>query len=114
MKLTVGSARAQKVISQPSGMARCAGEAVLWSRAEAEHRRATSTADARDATAPALEMCVGCPLMRSGECHEIASAEKYSGLAAGAVYVNGRRRRPDHVLGRAEQAEDLLDQVRVG
>jgi hypothetical protein len=69
---------------------------VWWSQQEADHAQATTPEDAVAAAAPALALCEGCA--ESGLCHRRAELDRYTGLAAGAVYVNGHRKPASTVL----------------
>jgi len=66
-----------------------------WSEQEAAHAQTTTPGDARNATEPALALCEGCPAHEL--CRQRAELDRYTGLAAGAVYINGHRKPPTTV-----------------
>ena len=78
--------------------AACAGRGHWWSEQEAAHARASTPARAAAAGAAALTVCGGCSEVR--RCAQRAAVDRYTGLAAGAVYVHGVRRGPATVLRR--------------
>lgn len=80
--------------------AACKGRGAWWSEQEAAHAAAGIRVRAAAAAADALAVCAGCPEIPL--CAQRAAVDRYTGLAAGAVYVNGVRkpaatvvRRPD-------------------
>lgn len=68
--------------------ARCAEAEREWSVAEDQYRSATGGAKAQAAAASVLWMCDGCPVLDA--CRRWAIADRYSGLAAGAIFNDGR------------------------
>ncbi len=70
--------------------AECKGQGRQWSEWEAAHAAATTPAQAKEAAADAMALCVFCPETKL--CAERAVLDAYSGLAAGAAYVNGARK----------------------
>ncbi len=67
--------------------AACAGRGVWWSRQEQLHAAASTPTAAARAADVALALCAQCPASRG--CRELAVVDRYSGLSAGAVYING-------------------------
>jgi hypothetical protein len=67
-----------------------------WREQEAAHAAARTAEAAAEAARPALELCNGCPGRRA--CADWARLDKYTGLADGAVYVNGERKPPDTII----------------
>lgn len=70
--------------------ANCAGAAGQWAQWEAQHMRASTRRRAAAAVRDAAALCRDCPALAA--CADWAETEQYTGLAAGAVYENGRRR----------------------
>lgn len=68
--------------------AACAGSSKEWTEGEAAWARSRSSASARLALKPLYAMCANCPVRLA--CEEWARADKYSGVAAGMLWVNGR------------------------
>lgn len=75
--------------------AACKGRGQWWSRKEAAHEKARTSETAAAAAAPALRLCRRCPAY--DECEIWAQLDNYTGLAAGAAYLNGRRLDPSRV-----------------
>lgn len=78
--------------------AACRGSAALWTRHERAHEQAQTRDEADQVALGALVLCDACPVVSL--CQEWASIEAYTGLAAGAAWLNGRRReipRPSEV-----------------
>lgn len=73
------------------GRAACKGSA-WWKSCEIDYEQAETVVEARAAALPVIEMCGSCPVRDL--CEVWAATEKYSGLAAGHAWVNGRRRNP--------------------
>lgn len=69
--------------------AACKGLGQWWSEQEAAHAAAGTPDAARAAANPAMVVCAGCPAITA--CSELAVIDRYTGLSAGAAYVNGRR-----------------------
>lgn len=69
--------------------AACKGLGVWWSQREAGYAASTTRTEARSATQPAVDVCVGCPEI--ARCALLAQLDRYTGIAAAGVYVNGRR-----------------------
>lgn len=72
-----------------SGTAACRGRGTWWSERELEHAAATSPSAAVAAAAPAMELCVRCPMLTA--CAKLADLDQYTGLAAGAAMFAGIR-----------------------
>lgn len=72
--------------------AACEGQGQHWSAWEAAHAAATSPAQAEAAAAGAVALCAGCPAATIRCCADLAHIDGYTGLAAGAAYLNGARR----------------------
>jgi hypothetical protein len=70
--------------------AACKGKGEWWSEHEADHSAATTPPAAVEAAGPALDLCSRCPKIDQVLCAERAELDDYTGLAAGAVYLNGR------------------------
>ena len=68
----------------------CEGQGLLWGQWEAAHAAAATSAAAEAAAAPAMALCAGCP--ETVRCANRAEVDRYTGLAAGAAYVNGARK----------------------
>lgn len=81
--------------------AACADRAGWWSQWEAAHNAATSPETRDNAAQPAFALCGRCDALDA--CATWASADTYTGLAAGAAYRKGNR--VDHALryGRPER-----------
>jgi hypothetical protein len=77
--------------------AQCDGMGHWWSEREAEHAAAVTGAEARGAAAEALELCGRCP--ERSRCAELAQVDQYTGLAAGAWYLNGTAKDVGAVAG---------------
>lgn len=75
--------------------ARCRGRWRLWGRAEAAHQQAPSEEERSQAAAPALALCHGCP--ETVGCRLRAQYDHYTGLAAGAAWINGVSYEPSKV-----------------
>jgi hypothetical protein len=75
--------------------AQCKGRGKWWTRKEAEHAAAVDSESAAKAAKPALRLCGRCPAYEL--CKYWAELDKYTGLAAGAAYLNGRRKDPAKV-----------------
>lgn len=74
------------------GRAACKGESAWWTSCENDFETAQTVAVARAASAGAVEMCSRCPVVDL--CELWAFSGKYSGLAAGHAWVDGRKRNP--------------------
>jgi len=68
----------------------CDGQWKWWSEQEAMHARATTSAEAAAAAGPAMMLCSICPEQQ--RCARRAELDRYTGLAAGAAYCNGKRK----------------------
>jgi len=89
--MTRGStSRAQGLTWDLTG-ARCKDLALWWTALEHEHRNASDAATARGSAEQVLAVCLPCPV--SEPCAERARLDRYTGFAAGSLYVNGRQRR---------------------
>ena len=67
--------------------AACGEERDTWNRQEQLHDAATTQAAARAAATPLLAICASCPIV--AECRQWAVVDEYTGIAAGAAWVNG-------------------------
>ncbi len=74
------------------GRAACKAMSAWWVSCEIEHAAARSVVEARAAAMQVVELCGECPVRDL--CETWAFTEKYSGLAAGHAWVNGRKRNP--------------------
>jgi len=93
---------AQDASAQLKG-ALCKDHRDLWNVQEASHESASSQFAAAHHAAPLLEICVSCPVIN--RCRRWASVDKYTGIAAGAAWVNGVVRPPEwvrHQRGRSK------------
>lgn len=91
---------AQQVVFEINGSP-CKARGEWWTRREVLHARATTREEAASATGPALKLCARCPFYDT--CEQWAQLDDYTGLAAGSVYINGRRRKADTVIPRPPQ-----------
>lgn len=73
----------------------CKGRGVWWSERERDHEAASTKQAAAAAAEPALRLCKRCPDYE--QCELQAQLDNYTGLAAGAAYVDGVRRDPARV-----------------
>jgi len=71
------------------GRAQCSGRPRWWSEREAAHAAAVTRRQAELAAAPAMALCVRCPLV--ADCGLRAQLDEYTGLAASGAYANGVR-----------------------
>ncbi len=69
--------------------AACKEERVLWDEHERAHGQALTPAVAARAAQPLLEVCASCPVKPA--CQAWAEVDGYTGIAAGAAFVNGKR-----------------------
>lgn len=76
--------------------AACKGKGLWWSRQEATHAAASTSAEAESATVDAFEICAGCTQVDL--CRQRAELDRYTGLAAGSVFLNGRPQVPTTVM----------------
>ncbi len=79
--------------------AACKEERDLWNRQEDAHAAATTKAQARVAAGPLLEVCAVCPITQA--CRRWAEVDQYTGIAAGAAWLNGKER-PVHWVRRPQ------------
>lgn len=70
--------------------ASCEEQGRAWSDWEAAHAAASSPTQATAAAADAMALCAGCP--ETDRCAQRAELDSYTGLAAGAAYLNGVRK----------------------
>jgi hypothetical protein len=89
MRPTFMAFRARQLTVQITDAA-CKGTGQWWSEQEANHCDATTPTAAVEAASPALALCARCPKIDQAFCAERAELDDYTGLAAGAVYLNGR------------------------
>lgn len=78
--------------------AACKGQGSWWTAQEDAHAAAQTSRQASTASAAAMAVCERCPEL--ARCAELAAVDQYTGLAAGAAYVNGRRKHPSAVPSR--------------
>ncbi len=67
--------------------AACTELGPLWDDVEFAHRNAKTPARKSEAAAPAMRLCAQCPALSA--CRVLAEADHYTGLIAGAHYVEG-------------------------
>jgi hypothetical protein len=67
--------------------AACRGRGRWWTEREEAHATARSQLAAEAAAAPAMALCVRCPVL--DDCRSLAELDAYTGLSAGAAYVGG-------------------------
>lgn len=95
------SDRSREVLARDAaarlGSASCRGKRDLWNNHERAYLEAASRCAAADAAEAALLLCDECPV--ADLCSAWAAVDKYTGLAGGAAWVNGRR----HVVPRTSQ-----------
>ncbi len=91
-KVTYGEreARAQELAVHLAWNGACREDRQLWGVAERDHASATTKWTARVAAAPAVELCAGCPVLTV--CANWAETDRYTGLAAGTAWIDGKRR----------------------
>lgn len=73
--------------------AACKEERVLWDTQERLHSEALTSTLAMQAAEPLLAVCSSCPVRPA--CRTWAEVDGYTGIAAGASYVNGARHETD-------------------
>lgn len=73
------------------GPAICRGQRDLWNACERAYLEAENPAAAGQVADGALLLCDECPVL--DWCAAWAAVDRYTGLAAGAAWTNGRRRR---------------------
>lgn len=79
--------------------AACKEQRDLWNRYEDEHAAAVTKEQARAAAEPLLEVCAPCPIIQA--CRRWAEVDQYTGIAAGAAWLNGQER-PVHWVRRPQ------------
>lgn len=77
----------------------CKGSRDWWSSHEAQLNVATTPAEAEAATRDPIALCSTCP--GYDLCEQWAQLDDYTGIAAGSVYINGRRHKPTTILLKA-------------
>lgn len=77
--------------------AACKESRAVWDRQERLHAAARSQVVAAKAARPLLRICGGCPIV--AECRSWAEVDRYTGIAAGAAWVNGVEK-PTHWVRR--------------
>lgn len=68
----------------------CGESSALWNQQEALHAVARSQPEAAAAALPLVTICRGCPIVE--ECRQWAVVDRYTGIAAAAAWVNGKRK----------------------
>lgn len=95
------SSRDKEVLAQAAAArltgAACAGQGETWDLQEQMHAVAGSQAKAWAAAEPLVAICARCPIV--AECCEWALVDEYTGIAAGAAWVNGVEK-PAHWIHR--------------
>lgn len=86
---------ARHAADQEHRRAACKGEWRLWDEAEKAHQLSRTRDEAAAAAAPAMALCAQCPVLDA--CAEWAKTDEYTGLAAGAAWVEGAWRDPGRV-----------------
>lgn len=81
---------AQELAARLAVTGQCRFDARLWLAGEQAHANAPSPAAARDAAAPLVALCAQCPVCRM--CGQWAIVDRYTGIAAGWAWKNGRPR----------------------
>lgn len=84
--------------------AACHGRAQWWAMKEAEYAAARTARERSYVARPVFTLCAGCPVLL--QCAEWAEVYRYTGLAAGAAYRDGRKEdhRNRHGLGSGHAA----------
>ena len=80
--------------------AACEKQGSAWSDWEVAHASANTPPQAEAAAAPAMALCGGCP--ETDRCAQRAELDSYTGLAAGAAYLNGVRKPTTTVVFRPD------------
>ena len=75
--------------------AACRDKRDLWNAQEQLHEQTTTQAEACAAAEPLLRICANCQIV--AECRAWASVDDYTGIAAGATWVNGKQKPVDWV-----------------
>lgn len=89
---------ADEALRAMRGRAACRSESSSWwVSCEREYSWAETPVEARAASRDAMELCRGCPVREL--CEVWAAAERYTGLAAGHAWLEGRIRDPRRPLG---------------
>ena len=86
--------------------AECRSRGKWWREREAAHAAASSRLEAAAVAAPAVALCVRCPVI--GRCGEPARVDSYTGLAAGAAYIDGQ----PGPAGRLRSSARVVDEPR--
>ncbi len=93
--------RSQTILAQAAVAellrAACKEEGDTWNLQEKLYAAAETQVAASEAAAPLLRICASCPVL--GACREWVTADKYTGIAAEAAWVNGRAAEPGHAPG---------------
>lgn len=76
--------------------AACKDRGRWWSQQEATHAAADNSDTAAAATADAFAVCARCTQVDL--CRQRAELDRYTGLAAGTVFLNGRPLTPTAVM----------------
>ena len=80
--------------------AACEEQGSAWSGWEVAHASASTPVAAAAAADAAMTLCSGCP--ETERCAQRAELDSYTGLAAGAAYLNGVRKPTTTVVFRPE------------
>ena len=80
--------------------AACEEQGAAWSGWEVAHASASTPSQAEAAAAAAMALCGGCP--ETDRCAQRAELDSYTGLAAGAAYLNGIRKPTTTVVFRPD------------
>ena len=70
--------------------AACRDKRDLWNLQEHLHEQATTEDEAHAAADPLLRICANCRIVAA--CRDWASVDDYTGIAAGAAWVNGKQK----------------------
>lgn len=84
---------ADDLLERMGGQGACKGQSALWADSETRHLAATTKLAATDAAAPALDLCQDCPVVAL--CNQWATVDRYTGLAAGLAWTDGKSRRAE-------------------
>lgn len=70
----------------------CSGQGAAWTEAERRYELAQSAEQAAEIASSVLHQCHDCPALSL--CEQWAKVDRYTGLAAGHAWRDGRRRLP--------------------
>lgn len=80
----------------------CVNYPKLWNDCETAHLNATKARAAQQAAELAFQLCQDCPVR--DRCQEWATVDRYTGLAAGQVWVDGQPYLDNHTRYRPQAA----------